>query len=458
MFKYNNLFLKLTTRTTFLSLVLVITLTRVAHTTPVFDNEFECTSKQKADQYVSDFKINVKSFGGFELCNYQIDTKKLFNDLSLVEEGRFNTETSNLLIGNFVSSQKYYPWLKEQTYGMNRADNYPWATAYNNNGYFTMQDGWAQLSTLGRVGVVIHEARHTEGYRHIPCETGPYSGSNLAACDSSFSYGGSHAVEMEYYARVVVFGENFHPLYKKMARLMAMGRSNFVFNKKVIKPREALFLIRKDSPEAMLIDGNKTYLREVAGTGVLKRTSFGPTLYNPLIAYSLDPYQWIGDTRPTEDGYSYFKLLSLKTGLPSGQPPKDLEEFDTGIKRVVAGIDQKDQFGFYNFSEGGWGSFKPLPQAPLGFKTQYKNQHGLFVVLNDYKVLQFKPNNSTFEDTKFVWDSANIGFMTSPQGEDLELDSDGVVRTIDGQVWGPTQKALWSQAVNIPLYDAFTVQ
>lgn len=441
-----------------ISLAFAVIQTNKARALPVFDNEFECTIKQKADQYVNDFKINARSFGGIELCNHQIDTKKLFNDLALVEEGRFSAASSNLLIGNFVPVNKYYLWLKEQTLGMNRANDYPWATAYNSNGYFTMQDGWAQLSSLGRVGVVLHEARHTEGYRHIPCNFGPYAGADLDACDSEFNYGGSHAVEMEYYARVVVFGENFHPLYKKMARLMAMGRSNFVFNKKIIKPREALFLIRKDRPEGLLIDGNNLYLREIAGTGILKRTSFGPTLYTPQIAFSLDPYEWIGDTRPTEDSYSYFKLLTLKNGIPSGQLPMDLEEYDSGNKRFLAAIDQKNQFGLYNFKEGGWGKFKSVSTRPaLGFKTQYQDRHGLFLVLSDYKLLQFQPTNSTFVETKFVWDSAQISFMESPQGEVLQLLSDGVVRTIDGRVWEATQKALWSQAVNIPLYDAFSV-
>lgn len=440
-----------------LSLVMLALNPLRAQALPAFDNEFECTTKQKADQYVSDFKINIRSFGGIELCNYKIDSKKLFNDFSLIEGGTFASDSSNKLIGNFVSSKKYYSWLKEQTYGMKRANDYPWATAYNSNGYFTMQDGWAQLSSLGRVGVVIHEARHTEGYDHTPCNFGPYAGTDLPACDSEFQYGGSHAVEMEYYARVAVLGENFHPLYKKMARLMAMGRSNFVFNKKIITPREALFLIRKDQAEARLIDDTKSYQREVAGAGILKRTSYGPTLYTPQVAYSLDPYEWIGDARPTEDGYSYFKLLTLKKGLPSGQVPKDLEEFDSGTKRYLATLDQQNQFGLYNFREGGWGQLKALPSPTTGFKTQYQNQQGLFIVLNDNRLLKFQPNKSSFEETKFVWDPSHVTYINSPQGETLQLFNDGVVRTMKGQAWEPTQDAQWSQAVNVPLYDSFVV-
>lgn len=425
---------------------------------PAFDSEFECTTSTKADQYTRDFKINVRGFGGTELCNPQIDTKKLFNDLSIVEDGRFLPQNGNILIGNFVASNQYYSWLKEQTAGMSRGNDVPWATAYNSSGYFTMQDGWAQLSTLGRVGVVIHEARHTEGYRHIPCNFGPYAGSSLPGCDSSFSYGGSHGVEMEYYARVVVQGENFHPLYKKMARLMALGRTNFVFNKKVIQPREALFLIRLDNLEARLIDNNQSYPREVSGSGFLKRTSFGATLFNPTRAFALDPYSWNGDNRTTDDAYSYFKLLSLKNGQPSGQAPKDLEEYDLGSKRYLAGIDYQNRFGLYNFTKGAWGSFKNLSSAPLGIKTQYKNNQGLFIILDNFKIVQSLPDQDRIIDTDMIWDNTDMSYVMGPNKEVLQLKTDGIIRTIDGNSWAPTQDARWSQAVNIPLYNGFDVR
>ncbi|MEY4615953.1 MAG: hypothetical protein RJB66_913 [Pseudomonadota bacterium] len=425
---------------------------------PVFDEEFSCTSSQKAEQYVRDFNINVRSFGGMELCDAKVDTKKLFNDLLIVEEGRFAPQASHALIGNFVDSNRYYPWLKAQTEGMNRGNDVPWATAYNSMGYFTMQDGWAGLSTLGRVGVVVHEARHTEGYRHIPCNFGPYAGSSLPGCDGRFLEGGSHGVEMEYYARVVVYGENFHPLYKKMARLMALGRSNFVFNQKVIQPREALFLIRKDGTEARLIDGGRGFRREVSGSGFLKRSSYGPVLFTPDQAFSLDAYDWLGDTRPTADGYSYFKLLTLPKGQPSGQPPKDLEELDIGNKRLLASIDYQDRFGFYNFSKGAWGNFRPIPGKPLGIKTQYKDKQGLFIVLDNFKIIQSLPEQDRLVETTMVWDANDVSYMMGPNREVLQLKADGTVRTLDGNLWIPTQDALWGQAVNIPLYNGFDVR
>lgn len=129
---------------------------------PYQDSEFSCLTNAEADKYVKDFNIDVTSFGGKELCDATIDTKKLFNDIKIVEGGKFKTGENNLIKG-FVDGSKYYSWLISQTRGVERGNDVPWATAYNAGGYFTMQDGWAQLSTLGRVGTFIHEARHTEG-------------------------------------------------------------------------------------------------------------------------------------------------------------------------------------------------------------------------------------------------------------------------------------------------------
>ena len=214
---------------------------------PYQDGDFGCIAKAEADRYVRDFGIDLNSFGGLELCNPAKDTKKLFNDLQLIEKAEFAPDASHNLIRAFVPYQSYYSWMKSETRGMERGNDVPYATAYNSGGYFTMQDGWAALSTLGRVGTVIHEARHTEGYRHYACSHGPYGASSTPGCDTSYSQGGSHAVEMEYYARVVLDAKNLHPVYKSMARLMALGRTNFVFNETPIRKREALLGLARDA-------------------------------------------------------------------------------------------------------------------------------------------------------------------------------------------------------------------
>jgi hypothetical protein len=434
----------------------------LVHSLPAFDNEFNCTESSRAEHFVRDFKIDIQSFGGKELCNSAIDSKKLFNDFQIIEDGKFNTQGSNPLIRSIIDPNQYYSWLRSQTEGVRRGNDIPYATAYNSNGYFTMQDGWAMLSTLGRVGVVIHEARHTEGYRHIPCTQGPYQGISMAGCDSTYEYSGSHAVEMEYYARVVAQGENFHPLYKKMARLMALGRTNFVFNKQVIHPREAIFLLNAANNEAVLIDGKQIYAREVAGEGMLKRSSFGPTLLTGKKAWALDPYEWIGDLRPTEDGYSYFKLISTPgKNLPTDFNITDFEEFDIGPKRFAITLDDKGRFSQFNFQQGRWENSKTSVFNPKAFKTRlWNNQKGIYAVNAQNQVVRYSEKTQNFQTENLGNGPANIvTYLENPETKELlQLTTEGVLQDEKGVDWPQTQGQKFAQGVNIPLYDAFEVK
>lgn len=75
---------------------------------------------------------------------------------------------------------------------------------------------------------------------------------------------GTHAIEMEYYARVSVQGTNFHPVYKNMARLMAIGRSNIFFNTAVIQKKETVMALSLDRKKAfVLLDNAQWVTKEV---------------------------------------------------------------------------------------------------------------------------------------------------------------------------------------------------
>src|SRR5690606_12946848 len=144
----------------------------------------------------------------------------------------------------------------------------------------------------------------------------------LSGCDQNYSQGGSHAIEMEYYARVSVQGVNFHPVYKSMARLMAVARANFVFNTPVLQKREALVAVNADG--AFLFDNNQWIERDMPNTGgILKRTSAGAVIFDGKTAYPIEMYGRLGVSPMIKDDYSYFKLLNGRDGNW-----KDLEEFD----------------------------------------------------------------------------------------------------------------------------------
>lgn len=441
----------------FLSLILTTTAqAQQSQVLPWEDSKFGCINENTARKYVKDYNIDVKSFGGLELCKSEVDTKKLFNDLAILEFGAFTGDGNNLFIRGFVPAEQYYSWMESQTRGMNRGQDVPYATAYNRGGYFTMQDGWALLSTLGRVGTVVHEARHTAGYRHYGCTQGPYQDANVSGCDPSYQYGGSHGVEMEYYARVSVHGKNFHPVYKTMARLMAIARSNAFFNQPVIQKREGVLALSADRNQAELAMGQHKVIREAPqAQGQLKRTSFGGVIFNGTHAQSIELYgaQRLGVN--IEDTYSYYKLM-----LEKRLNLFDFEEFDIGTKRFVARMQSPKSIEFFNFPEGEWVRPLNLPFETALTATRLENgQTGYFLIGKDTKIYPVNPQNRTVGPAlNFNW-NPQIMSLAGWGNYTLMLKTDGTIHVSNGQEsqpWGGAQ-GRYRGLINVPVYDGFEV-
>ena len=440
---------------------------------PYQDEKFDCVTQQVAQRYMKDFGVNAESFGGEELCKSTSDFKRLMNDLILIENGQFGTQTGNeTFIKGFVKPDQYYAWMKSQTRGMERGNDVPYATAYNSGGYFTMQDGWASLSTLGRVGTVIHEARHTAGYMHTACKQGPYQASGLPGCDTNYSYGGSHAVEMEYYAYVSVKGKNFHPVYKKMARLMGIARANFVFNTPIIKKKETLMALSEDKKTAYVYlddsSGRPQWVKKevplLSNTdqAILKRTSFGAALFNTKKVFAIDPYQNSGFSDLVEDVYSYLKIL-----IETKNPVKDMEEYDIGTQRYLTKISDKDILTSWDFPNGTWGRDTQVPFAVEKTVTTLVDEKipmGYYLITKTGEISQYQPQTGKLVRISSIWDFSNkrvarwnsAGTMTT-----LLLKANGQIMQLQNG-----QESAWAKArelgnisdmTEMPLYDGFDV-
>jgi hypothetical protein len=340
---------------------------------------------------------------------------------------------------------------------MERGNDIPYATAYNSGGYFTMQDGWAALSTLGRVGTVIHEARHTEGYIHYPCTHGPYAGAQTAGCDTSYAEGGSHAVEMEYYTRVVLDSKNLHPVYQSMARLMALGRSNFVFNESPIKAREAL--LGRAGDHLVLVDGKNVYDRQVpAAEGALKRTSFGASLVKGTDSVAVDLYALTNNGAVISDDYSYYKLFKTpRSGGP--RAVNAIEEIDLGTRRYFAVLGESGKVYSYDFPNGTWSRASAALAGAETFVTRAPDgTAGLFVVKGDGAVVPFDFTRLSYgSPLRDRWTSDTRAYALD--GATLvKLTADG--RVLDAKTGAPVEafgRAAVSELVNVPLYDAYEV-
>jgi len=433
-------------------LPMLISVSAFAANLPVEDGDFACIPAAQANRYIQEFKINIASFGGIELCNAEVDSKKLFNDLQLVEEGRFSGTQRNLFIRDVIPTTQYYSWLMEMTAGIRRGHDMPTATAYNSFGYFTMQDGWAQLSTLGRVGTLIHEARHTDGYSHTQCSHGPYKDAYLNGCDTSINQEGAHGIEMEYYSRVVLQGENFHPVYQQMARLMNLGRSNFVFNQDPMRQSEGLVAASNENLVLLAQDGQLDG-QPVQGLANyrLHRSSHGVSLHANGKAFAVDLYN--ENTAPVEDEFSYFKLL-LDGRI---QNVVDVQEVDLANRRYFVVLTAQGQLHTYEFANGRWSNPAVAGDVAELITTAPNGNEGLFVLTKTGQVQVLNP--STLRRGNTVADSwpEDAEAYVKWGSQLLVLTSDGTVKeAASGKAFAPFSDRPVQQLVRSPLYNAFT--
>ncbi len=446
--------------------VLVLTLTfwgicsAVAQSLPFIDSQFPCFKADLAQKYIRDFKIKTNSFGGIELCSPTSDFKKLLNDLSIIELGRFTNTGQSGFIRGFVASDQYYNWSKMQILRIQREHDNPQAIAVNVRGQVSIQDYYGRLSVLGRVGTLLHEARHTVYHPHTLCLNGPYAELPVNGCDPDFNSGGAHSVEMEYYARVSVQGQNFHPMYKAMARLSAMARANFVFNKSPLGKRDGL-LVQTANGSFLLLDQTRWIQRPAitygqrSVSGRLKRTSFGASLFTGNQAYAIELYEKFDPFDAILDSFSYYKtLINLNAHLA------DFEEFDIGAKRNVVLITPSQQFASYNFKLGKWN-----PTQPLGFKPLLTSPYladgkqGYFLVDSNAVIFAFDATKNSFVKTSLNWD-LKAQSIAKANGQIYSLRIDKKIFYLNGNQW--TELALphntiAEQISSVPLYNAFNI-
>lgn len=75
------------------------------------------------------------------------------------------------------------------------------------------------LDTFSAASILVHEARHTEGYGHVDCSRGRLNGEKIA-CDATYKLRGSYAVGVEYMVRLA--GDNqVDPILRRSSRVAA---------------------------------------------------------------------------------------------------------------------------------------------------------------------------------------------------------------------------------------------
>lgn len=104
------------------------------------------------------------------------------------------------------------------------------------------------FTALDRTSVMMHEARHIDGFPHIMCTHGARAGMN-GACDQLLSDKGSYAVTVETYAQLGAYATDLHPALRAYARASAIIYADEAFATPVKINRTPQFLLMTTNRE-----------------------------------------------------------------------------------------------------------------------------------------------------------------------------------------------------------------
>jgi hypothetical protein len=104
------------------------------------------------------------------------------------------------------------------------------------------------FSSLDRASVMMHEARHIDGFPHMMCSHGAREGIQ-GACDNKISDGGSYAVTVETYAQLAKYATDLNPALKAYARSSAVIYADEAFETPARVDRSSQLLVMSQSGE-----------------------------------------------------------------------------------------------------------------------------------------------------------------------------------------------------------------
>jgi hypothetical protein len=121
------------------------------------------------------------------------------------------------------------------------------------------------FSSLDRASVMMHEARHLDGFPHMMCSRGARKGIS-GACDVRISDGGSYAVTVETYAQLAKYAEGIHPAMKAYAKSSAVVYADEAFENPVRINRAEKLLVLTNSLDFYSLNPATAELKKLGKT------------------------------------------------------------------------------------------------------------------------------------------------------------------------------------------------
>ncbi|AGH95908.1 hypothetical protein [Pseudobdellovibrio exovorus] len=233
-----------------------------------FASSLDCIPQSEMAVISENFK-QFQYLADKEFCNDDSQTWHLLSSLMFMRQTRFSESMhpsqDEFFSGRFAGN--WYEYFIGRINHIEVVSNCPKGTI----AYVYMSGGStmyacplalsSQLSALDRTSVMMHEARHIDGFPHIECSRGPRKGL-AGACDEAISDGGSYAVTVETYAQLSKYAEGLHPAIKAYARASAILYASETFDKPVRMQKTQKLMLFAGAGDQYLMNPKSLELEE----------------------------------------------------------------------------------------------------------------------------------------------------------------------------------------------------
>lgn len=229
-----------------------------------------CLSQEQVQSVSASFQfLPQQLIPQSELCDAEADSYKLATILLALKNLRLDETPLNNRYDQKILGNDFWGYLKARVRTISKAS--PEASSCVNGALAFVEDDSQKTlflcpayfsdiyySLYGKASILLHEARHVEGYPHTMCLAGNKVGST-GGCDESIEERGSYAVSTEALAKMLFRGKNI-PANEKAKLKIHLLESLESFNEPVNGVgNTALYLQDADGKGAYFFDGIKLF-------------------------------------------------------------------------------------------------------------------------------------------------------------------------------------------------------
>ena len=231
------------------------------------DTTKDCISQAEMKTIASHF-TQFSNLANAEYCNDDSKTWHLLSSLMFMRKTQFSpnmpVSKDELFTGRFANN--WYEYFIGRINDLEIVNDCPkgviaYVYMFGNTMYTCPAALTNSFSSLDRASVMMHEARHIDGFPHMTCSKGARKGLQ-GACDVKIADGGSYAVTVETYAQLAKYAEGIHPALKAYAKSSSVIYADEAFENPV--------RINRDE-KLLLLDRNAGFHSLTIGTGELKK-------------------------------------------------------------------------------------------------------------------------------------------------------------------------------------------